>query len=124
MGVEEDIIEATNAERQRRGLHPLCKDFRLMNSAAVHAQSMANADRLDHDLGDNPGQRMRAAGYTWTACSENIAWNYTADRVVTGWMNSPGHRRNILDPRMRDIGVGVVMNSKGEPYYCQNFASD
>jgi uncharacterized protein YkwD len=59
--------------------------------------------------GDDPGARISAAGYRWSTWGENIATGYATPRaVVSGWMHSAGHCRNILDPAFRDVGVGVV----------------
>ncbi len=119
---EDEVIEFTNKEREKKGLPALKKNDELMLAARKHALSMASHDDLSHNLGGDPGKRIKAAGYNWKACGENIAWNYSnAETVVSGWMNSSGHRRNILSTNFTEIGVGVALNEKGEPYYCQCF---
>jgi uncharacterized protein YkwD len=61
-------------------------------------------------------------GYTYATIGENIAYNYPgAPEVVTGWMNSAGHKANILNPGFTEIGIAIAANSEGELYYCQVF---
>lgn len=122
--VQHAIIRLTNQERQKHGLRPLRENYTLNAAAYNHAYNMARKNRMEHVLdGHNAGDRITAVGYTWQSYGENIAWNYlSAAAVVQGWMNSPGHRKNILNPNVTEIGVWVAKNSRGEPYYCQVFA--
>ena len=75
---------------------------------------MAERRFFAHDTPDGtpPERRMRRAGYGPGTVGENLAWGAgeeaTPEHIVVGWMNSPGHRRNILEPRFREVGVGVV----------------
>jgi uncharacterized protein YkwD len=57
----------------------------------------------------------------WSACGENIAWNYKDAAVMDGWMHSSGHRANILSGNYTEIGVGIATNKRGEKYHCQDF---
>jgi uncharacterized protein YkwD len=118
------IIHLTNQERQKAGLAPLVEDAKLADVAKKYAELMARQQKLDHRLGGtSPGDRLTAAGYHWSSYAENIAENYAdAGAAVQGWMNSPGHRANILKPNVTQIGVGVAYSSAGVPYYCQVFA--
>jgi uncharacterized protein YkwD len=121
---EEEIISYTNLEREKKGLTKLSRNERLMTAAQDHAWRMAKENNLSHTLGGDPGRRLREAGYSWRTYGENIAYNYDdAESVVRGWMNSSGHRRNILNKDFKEIGVGCFYNGKGEPYYCQSFGS-
>ena len=71
--------------------------------------------------GSNFVSRAKAAGYAHPS-AENIAWGYrSAEDVVTGWMNSPGHRTNILNCRSKTVGTGAVYAQNGAPYYTQDF---
>ena len=122
---EKAVIELTNAERKKaeKPLPPLKMNPQLMAAARKHAANMAEQDKLDHKLDDkNPDDRTKAAGYKSTFVGENIAWNQKSPKdVVTAWMNSEGHRENILNTDFTEIGVAVAMNKKGEPYWVQVF---
>jgi uncharacterized protein YkwD len=85
---------------------------------------MVTKNFFDHtgSDGSNFVQRESAAGYTTGASAENIAWGYrTPQEVVTGWMNSAGHRANILNCSSIAVGVGVAYASDGAIYWTQNF---
>jgi uncharacterized protein YkwD len=107
-----------NRERAGSGESPLSVEGRLEQIAQDHSQDMASADYFDHvgPRGDSPVSRMRAAGYLSRSVGgyevgENIAWGTlwlaTPRSIVAGWMNSPGHRANILDGHFRDTGIGI-----------------
>ena len=104
-----------NAERRERGLPPLRADRRLSRAATRHSQRMVRLRFFDHvgPRGLTMAQRVEAAGYTgWRRLGENIAWGSGSRsapaRIVADWMRSPGHRRTILDARLREIGIGVA----------------
>jgi len=104
-----DVIRLINIERARRGLRALKPARRLMAAARYHAAYMARNDCYEHECSGGPKlfDRLHKAGYVTFRASENIhALPRTPGRVVKDWMNSPGHRANILDPRVREIGVG------------------
>ena len=68
--------------------------------------------------------RAQYVGYNYSYLGENIAFNYPDDNsVMIAWMNSPGHRANILNPNFTQMGVGITYDSGGEPYYTQEFGS-
>lgn len=120
--LEAEVVELTNAERAAAGCGAVEVDDRLAAAARGHSEDMAERDFFDHvnPDGEDPWDRARAAGYDWAA-SENIAWGYrTAADVVDGWMNSDGHRRNLLNCDVVAIGVGVADSSRG-PYWTQMF---
>lgn len=119
-------MEHTNAMRRREGLRPLAANSRLMRAAQLHAEQMAQAATMSHDLPGarypTPRDRLDAVGYEWRAYAENVSWNQrSAGEAVAGWMRSPGHRANILHEEYTEIGGGVARNAKGEPYYVQVF---
>jgi uncharacterized protein YkwD len=102
-----------NRERRSRGLRGFKRNGKLSLASTRHARDMARRGYFAH--GDFAG-RIRATHYlsgvrTWTI-GENIAWgsqDYATPReIVRGWMNSPGHRANILSSRFREIGIGVA----------------
>jgi uncharacterized protein YkwD len=120
------IVDLTNAERQRAGLPPLRNDARLAHAALLQAEQLVQLGRLDHVLPEapypQPEDRLAAAGYRWQAYGENIASGYPdAASVVDGWMNSPGHRANVLSTSFTEIGVGLTSDRVGRPYYAQVF---
>lgn len=124
---EVTIFEQTNVQRVKNGKPPLTMNAQLKKAARLHAQNMADRKRMSHDLPiagmRTLSDRVRYSGYTgWRSIGENIAYNYSPDNVVQGWMNSPGHRANILGG-FSEIGVGVAHDEHGEPYYCQTFGS-
>ncbi|MFP3896464.1 MAG: CAP domain-containing protein [Anaerolineales bacterium] len=109
------VIELTNEERIKRGLAPLETSPALMDAARGHSEDMACNDSLSHIGSDDsdPGERISRAGYDWWTYGENIAAGYPSpEDVVNGWMASPDHRTNILNPDYCDIGVGYAYNAK------------
>ncbi|WP_243713113.1 CAP domain-containing protein [Actinomadura sp. 6K520] len=121
-GPEAAVVSLTNAERAKSGCGALRVDQRLVTAARKHSADMAANNYFSHTSqnGDSPWDRMAAAGYP-DAGAENIAKGYpTAAAVVKGWMNSPGHRANILNCGLRAIGVGMA-SGPGGPYWTQNF---
>ena len=104
-------------------LPPLKMNPQLMAAARKHAENMAAQDKLDHKLDDkDPSDRTKAAGYASTFVGENIAWNQKSPKdVVKAWMESEGHRENVLHAEYTEIGVAVAKNKKGEPYWVQVF---
>ncbi|OLT38612.1 hypothetical protein BJF79_26710 [Actinomadura sp. CNU-125] len=114
--VEQAVIGLTNAERADAGCSALRADDRLMVAAERHSADMAANGYFSHTSqnGDTPWDRMEAAGYS-SPGAENIAKGYgSAEAVVRGWMNSEGHRRNILNCDLRAIGVGMVDGPDGK----------
>jgi uncharacterized protein YkwD len=105
--VEQEILRHTNAQRKRYGLPPLVIDAKLTETARKHAFWMASAHSLQHAHG---------------AWAENIAQGQTsASHAVTSWMNSSGHRANILNRRHRRIGVAGYKTPRGDIFWCQQF---
>jgi uncharacterized protein YkwD len=105
------MVTAINNERARYGLPPVVANTKLNTAAQKHSRDMANNDFFSHtgSDGSSPFTRMKREGYYYTYAMENIAAGYpTVSQVVTGWMNSPGHRANILSKYLKEIGVGYV----------------
>ncbi len=129
---ESEVIELVNAERDacNCGLLPLRYNQELTFAARRHSQDMGDRNYFDHTTPDGTPdgiafyERITDAGYNYQACGENIAAGYaTPAAVVDGWMNSDGHRANILDPDYCDIGVGyaAVDGSQYYHYWTQDF---
>jgi len=122
---EQRVLELINKERAKAGLAPVAYNAALDNSAEKHARHMSLVGRMAHDgIGDgDPGERARAEGWR-RGWGENVAKGQsTPEQVVREWMASPGHRRNILDPSFRVMGVGQVQASNGTNYWAQEFGA-
>lgn len=119
---QQTIINQTNAERAKRGLRPLIPDPVLMWSAQLTAQT-ARWVYKGRDLQHSPEFPAHArVPRPWSG--ENAALGSGARSVVNGWMNSPGHRSNMLNPRWRYIGVGFANTGPGRGTYSyQQFRS-
>lgn len=117
------VVALANAERARAGCPALRVNTRLQAAAQDHADDMAARDYYEHDTpeGRDAGDRMRSAGYLWQTWGENIHRGpKDPATAMRDWMESPGHRENILNCGFRDIGVGVNLGSNG-PWWVQNF---
>jgi uncharacterized protein YkwD len=120
------VLDLTNAERSRAGLPPLQGNGRLVQAAQLHAEQMVVVRRMDHVLSGvqypAPEDRLAAAGYDWRAYAENVAVGQRgAAEVVSAWMQSPGHRANILNAKYTELGFGFALDGNGRPYYAQVF---
>ena len=105
------VLKLTNAERTQAGLQPLKLNSPLINAAQDHSDDMAEDDFFSHTGvdGSSVGDRVQESGYQYSTVGENIAAGQrTAAEVVEAWMNSPGHRANILNPDFTEIGVGYA----------------
>jgi uncharacterized protein YkwD len=125
---EQAIVNAVNAVRAQNGLAPLTVNSKLVEAAKIHAADMARLDQMAHTLPGVPlpglADRANYVGYNYSLLGENIAYGYPdVASVMNGWMNSAGHRANILGAGYTDIGVGIAYDSQGVPYYCQVFGA-
>ena len=123
---ESRIFDLINAQRQRQGLRPLVYNPQLDRMAKIQAENMARFQKMAHTIPEASlptlGARARYVGYVYGRIAENVALGYpTAETVVEGWMNSSGHRRNILDRDVVETGIGIARSSAGGLYYCQVF---
>ncbi len=108
---EKKVVELTNAERQKQGLKPLQIDDKLSKSAHAKSQDMKDKNYFDHQSPTygSPFDMMKSFGITYKTAGENIAKGQpTPEAVVKAWMNSEGHRKNIMNPEFTQIGVGYV----------------
>jgi len=97
-----------------------------MHAAQLQADQMAAARQMAHTLPTAPyptmEDRLNAAGYRWQSAGENIAAGYsTAAQAMSGWMDSPDHRANILNTGFTELGTGYAVDASGRPYYVQVF---
>ncbi|WP_161794831.1 CAP domain-containing protein [Desulfonatronum thioautotrophicum] len=129
-----DIVKLTNEYRISLGLPPLRENFQLTHAAEYRANDMIKNSYYAHVnpvTGENPGDAITQANYQFRTYAENIAMgNFQSNRhIVDGWINSPGHRANIVNPDIREIGVAIIKDNLtplGRPsvyYGVQLFAS-
>ncbi|RPE72062.1 uncharacterized protein YkwD [Pacificibacter maritimus] len=108
---EGQVLAAINAERAKAGLSPLTYNGQLTRAARAHAQDQAANGYFSH-TGKNGSQvtdRVKRVGYSYCLIAENLSVGYpSVQGAVQGWMNSAGHRRNILNGRFTDIGIGIA----------------
>ena len=122
---EQEVFDLVNAIRAENDLPAYEYDEKLADVARAHSQDMIDREFFDHTNpdGDQPWDRMSAAGIRWYAAAENIAAGQrTPEEVVDAWMNSPGHRANILGD-CEYLGVGVALGGSFGYYWTQCFAS-
>ncbi|MFD0273200.1 CAP domain-containing protein [Kitasatospora sp. NPDC127111] len=120
----QQVVDLVNAERSKAGCGPLTADSKLAAAAQGHSEDMANRNYFDHASpeGFHADHRIEAVGYRWSSWGENIARGQKDPAaVMDAWMNSPGHRANILNCSFKEIGVGVRTGSGG-PWWTQVFA--
>ena len=131
--VIEQIFEATNAARAEHGLPPLTRNNILDNAARTHSADMARVSIMSHTGSDGsaPSDRVLTAtmqsgtSLEWFTLAENVITSSRAEsgqRLVSSWMNSPGHRANILNPNVNTIGIGVARDATGQLFGTQVFA--
>lgn len=122
-GMRDGVIAWMNAERGARGLGPLRASGSLQASATAHACDMAARNYFAHQGPGGPSltQRLRKAGYRFRAANENIAktGGPSVERVASIWRNSPGHMGNVLDPKVKEVGVGLAV-ANGSVYWVTN----
>ncbi|MGA7885643.1 MAG: CAP domain-containing protein, partial [Acidobacteriaceae bacterium] len=113
----------TNQDRAAQGLPALQWSAALARSAQAHAQIVAQEPTLSHQYPGEPGlmDRAKLAGVHFQTIAENIAAGWNASQIEDGWMHSPSHRKNILDPTLDALGVAVVRRG-GQLYAVEDFA--
>ncbi|OKI89376.1 CAP domain-containing protein [Micromonospora sp. CB01531] len=120
----QQVVDLVNKERAKAGCKALAVNAKLMLAAQRHSQDQADHKTMSHDGSDgsDAGDRLDRVGYAWRAYGENVAWNQqTPAAVMDAWMNSAGHRANILNCSYTELGVGVA-RSNG-PYWTQDFGT-
>lgn len=116
--VSRQVLELVNAERARHGCPPLQLNPQLVRAAERQSRQMATEDFFSHNDpdGTTPGQRVKATGYVFQMIGENIeAGTDSAEQAVDVWMNSPGHRANILTCAFRETGIAVYDQEDDRP---------
>ncbi|MFF4924502.1 CAP domain-containing protein [Kitasatospora sp. MY 5-36] len=119
-----EMLNAVNAERGRVGAPPVRLDDRLSAAAQRHANDMASHDLTQHNGtdGSSPWDRIAAAGFVSRSSAENVTPSNSVPEAMQMWMNSPGHRVNILNPDYNYIGIGYAPRQRGNwGRYVQTF---
>jgi uncharacterized protein YkwD len=122
------VLDQTNSERTSRGLGPLSLHPQLMQAGDAHfsdqfRQGCSNLSHSGTD-GSSPFDRIKATGFTYRTAGENIACGYqTPDAVMNGWMNSSGHRANILNGSFTNVGIVAAPDAFGHMYWMQVFGT-
>ncbi|MFG2873423.1 CAP domain-containing protein [Streptomyces sp. NPDC048337] len=122
-GAAAEVLALVNQERAAAGCPALTVNAKLTKAAQDHSADMAAHNTMSHtgSDGSDPGARITRAGYTWSTYGENVAYGYgTAAKVMEGWMNSPGHRANILNCSFKEIGIG---HAQPGDYWTQDFGA-
>jgi uncharacterized protein YkwD len=136
-GIEYEILAQVNEARSRprrcgsqqyAAVPPLRYSATLADASQAHAMDMARRGYFDHDTpeGVKPAERLGRTGYRWTLTGENIArGDMGADEAMAGWLRSPGHCANIMEPRFSEMGFGIAADGdrKGALYWVQTFAA-
>lgn len=121
---EQQVVDLVNKERAAAGLSALKVNTKLAGVAEKKAEDLRDRNYFDHQSPTygSPFDMMKQFGITYTSAGENIAKGQkTPAEVMNGWMNSPGHRANILNSSYTEIGVGYVTDSNGTTYWVQHF---
>ena len=122
---EQEVFDLVNQIREENGLEPFVYNETLAETARAHSQDMIDRNFFDHTNpdGKSPFDRMRDNGLSYSMAAENIAVGYPSpEAVVEGWMNSEGHRANILG-NCEELGVGLALGGSYGYYWTQCFAT-
>ena len=121
---QQQVLNLVNIERTKRGLSPLTFDSNLSNVATKKSQDMVDKKYFDHTSPTygSPFDMMNRFGVSYQAAGENIAKGQkTPEEVMNSWMNSSGHRANILSSNFTKLGIGIAKDSNGTLYWTQMF---
>ncbi|MGZ4814183.1 MAG: CAP domain-containing protein [Terriglobales bacterium] len=121
---EKQLFEQLNGSRREAGRDPLGWDERLAQAARQHTRHMIEANKLGHVVdGEAPvPERLATTGIRFNRSGENVGYNTDFADLHRAWMESPGHRENILNPNYNVVGIGVAQGEDGLFYATQDFA--
>lgn len=122
--VEQEVIRLTNKERAKQGLPALKSDWQLSRVARYKSRDMRDQGYFAHNSPTygSPFEMMKSFNISYRKAAENIAAGQrTPQEVVQAWMDSPGHRKNILDKDLTYIGVGYAEGGSYGNYWTQQF---
>ena len=116
------VVNLVNAERAKEGLAPLTIDTKVQAAAMVRAKECEVSFSHTRPDGSNFATALKEQNVSYRSSGENIAYGQqTPEAVMRAWMNSSGHRANIMNPNFTTIGVGYYENANGTDYWCQLF---
>ena len=119
----QQVVDLVNIERQKEGLSPLTIDEKLAAAADIRAKEIQTSFSHTRPNGSSFSTALKEAGAVYRRSGENIAWGQKSpEEVVKAWMNSSGHRANIMNKNYSRIGVSHVKNAAGTSYWVQLFA--
>lgn len=121
---QNQVVQLVNKERAANGLKALTINTQLTKTATLKSEDMVKLNYFDHTSPTygSPFDMMKQFGITYRAAGENIAKGQTTpEQVMQGWMNSPGHRANILNASFTQIGVGIAKTAQGQYVWTQQF---
>jgi uncharacterized protein YkwD len=124
--VAQQVVALVNQQRAAAGLAPVTLHPALTSAAQGHSNYQASRNTMTHigANGSDAGDRIAAAGYAYRVWGENVASGQPdASSVMQAWMDSEGHRDNILNPRFTDIGVGLAYSATGVSFWTEDFAA-
>ncbi len=122
LSYQEQVVKLVNEERAKEGLVALTLDSAVQSAAQVRAKETATSFSHSRPNGTSFSTALTEAGVSYRGSGENIAWGQkTPEEVVSGWMNSQGHRANIMSSSFTKIGVGYYQNAQGVNYWTQLF---
>ena len=129
--MKKELLVLTNKEREKEGLKPLCLNEKLNKIAQIHSDGQFKCMQLSHSgcpLSKKDKktliERIESVDYNWKSIGENVAFGYrTPESVMEGWMNSEGHRKNILNPKFKELGFGIKGNFDKDIYWTQVFGT-
>ncbi len=118
----EQVVKLVNEERAKYGLSPLTIDKTVESAALVRSKEIEKSFSHTRPNGSSFSTALKEQGVEFMGAGENIAWGQKSpEEVMQGWMNSEGHRANILNAKFTKIGVGYYQNSNGTNYWTQLF---
>lgn len=118
------ILELVNAERANAGLSPLKLDLDITAAANIRAVEIKQSFSHTRPNGSSFSTALTEQGVSYRRSGENIAWGQKSpEQVMNGWMNSDGHRANILNPNFENIGIGYYQDANGVNYWVQLFTA-
>ena len=125
-GVADELLVLVNQERRAAGIPAMTLNAALTSAAERHANDMAATGNLSHlgSDGSSVGDRVTEAGYLLRGIAENVATGpQTPEGAMQNWMNSAGHKTNILNGTYRDFGAAKAVGGRGRPYWVQVFGT-
>lgn len=118
-------LSSVNALRAQNGLAPLRYSSTLDKASDRQAKAMAARNKMSHSLEGKLSARVSQYGYSWGSIAENIGYGYRdTQAAMQGWINSPGHKVNILNPRVTEMGFAMATGPNNIPYWAMIFGTE